>query len=156
VHQADAARARGDEKPPPNARGPMKIGPLLGFLWYAGRRGGLRTRHLGEVRPLQGGETLELPGAPRVISLPGHSPGSVAYHLPALDAIAVGDAFTTRNVLTGEVAPGPAPFTDDPAQALASLDALDGIEARWVLPGHGPVWDRGLAEALRLVRERSR
>jgi glyoxylase-like metal-dependent hydrolase (beta-lactamase superfamily II) len=64
----------------------------------------------------------------------------------------MGDAFTTRNVLTGETAPRPAPFTLDPEQAVASLARLDDLRARWVLPGHGDPWDGGLTEALRQIR----
>ena len=64
----------------------------------------------------------------------------------------MGDAFTTRSVLTGEVGPRPAPFTLDPAQARTSLAKLDAIEATWVLPGHGEAWSGGMAEALRLIR----
>ena len=59
---------------------------------------------------------------------------------------------TTRSVLTGEVGPRPAPFTLEPAQALASLAKLDNLEATWVLPGHGEPSNGGLAEALRLIR----
>jgi glyoxylase-like metal-dependent hydrolase (beta-lactamase superfamily II) len=36
--------------------------------------------------------------------------------------------------------PALAPFTIDPAKALVSLDALDGLSAGWVLPGHGDAW----------------
>ncbi len=54
------------------------------------------------------------PGSPRIIGMPGHSPGSIAIHVPAADAVFVGDALTTRHVLTGEHGPQPAPFTDDP------------------------------------------
>lgn len=152
VHEADAARARGEFRPS-TSWGKVRIGPLLAFLWYAGRRGGLRTQHLAEVRTLRGGETLDLPGSPRVIPLPGHSPGSVAFHVPAVDAVFVGDALTTRHVLTGADGPGPAPFTDDPEEALASLAALEETGARWVLPGHGWPWKDGVREAVRRVRE---
>jgi glyoxylase-like metal-dependent hydrolase (beta-lactamase superfamily II) len=55
-------------------------------------------------------------------------------------------------VLTGVAGPKPAPFTLDPAQARASLDRIEGVTARWVLPGHGPVWDGGVPEAVRLIR----
>jgi glyoxylase-like metal-dependent hydrolase (beta-lactamase superfamily II) len=101
------------------------------------------------------GATLDVPGAPRVIALPGHTPGSVAYHVPSLDALFVGDAMTTRSVTTGIVGPALAPFTVDPAMAAASLDHLDGLTADWLLPGHGEPWTGGLAEALRLIRARS-
>lgn len=151
VHRADAGRARGEGKPS-TGWGAFRLRPLLGFLWYAGRRGGLRTTYLKEVRTFEDGETLDLPGRPRIIALPGHSPGSVAVHVPAVDALFVGDALTTRNVLTGEEGPGPAPFTDEPSLAAASLANLDGLEARWLLPGHGTPWSGGVQEALRRVR----
>lgn len=151
VHEADAARARGEIKPK-TSMGKVRIGPLLRFLWYAGRRGGLRTRYLREVRTFRGGETLDLPGSPRVIPMPGHSPGSVAFHVPSVDAVFVGDALTTRDVLTGAGGPRPAPFTDDPDGAAASLEALEALDAHWVLPGHGPPWEGGSAEAVRRYR----
>ncbi|MFF4195144.1 MBL fold metallo-hydrolase [Nonomuraea sp. NPDC001831] len=72
--------------------------------------------------------------------MPGHSPGSVAVHVPLADAVFVGDALTTRHVLTGREGPQPAPFTDDPAEALASLDRIARLPASWVLPGHGTPW----------------
>ena len=152
VHELDAARARGEDKS--NGKGgAMKIGPLLRFLWYGARHGGLRIPHVEEVVAFGEGETLALPGEPRVIHLPGHTPGSVAFHVAAVDALFVGDALTTRNVLTGVVGPQPAPFTLEPTKALASLRDLDGVTATWVLPGHGPPWSKGVAEALRRVRE---
>jgi len=152
VHELDAARARGQVKKPNSGWGPVKIGPLAGFLLYTARKGGLRIPPLTELTTIGDGVTLDLPGAPRIVHLPGHTPGSVAVHVPAVDAIFMGDAFTTRSVLTGELGPRPAPFTLDPAQVMSSLAKLDGLEARWVLPGHGEPWDGGLAEALRMIR----
>jgi glyoxylase-like metal-dependent hydrolase (beta-lactamase superfamily II) len=152
VHELDAARARGEEKSNGKA-GPMKIGPLLSFLWYGARHGGMRIPPVTEVVTFRDGETLDLPGEPRVIHIPGHTAGSVAFHVAAVDALFVGDAMTTRSVLTDVVGPQPAPFTLEPATALASLGSLDGVTATWVLPGHGPPWDGGVTEALRRVRE---
>ena len=153
VHQADAARARGEDKPKASW-GKFKVGAVLRFMWYAGRHGGLRTTYLTELRGLAGGETLDVPGSPQVLSLPGHSPGSVGYYFPSVDAVIVGDALTTGpHVLTGEVGPRLAPFTDHPAQALASLDQIELTGAKWVLVGHGIAWDRGATEAVRLVRQ---
>lgn len=151
VHEADAARARGEVKTD-NSWGHLKLGATAGFFWYAMRKGGLRTTHLSEVVAVHDGQVLNLPGAPRVISVPGHSPGSIAIHVPIADAVFVGDALTTRHVLTGQRGPQPAPFTDDPHQALASLHRLEGVQASWVLPGHGPPWSGGVAEAIRAIR----
>ncbi|GAB6902032.1 MBL fold metallo-hydrolase [Kineosporia succinea] len=155
VHTADAARARGEVSSSPNMRG-ARIGALARFLWYAGRKGGLRTTYLTQVAEVADGDVLDLPGSPHVIALPGHSPGSVAVHVPGVDAVFVGDALTTRHVLTGSEGPQPAPFTDDVPQADASLDRLAAIGATWVLPGHGSPWNQGTAEAVRRIREFSR
>jgi glyoxylase-like metal-dependent hydrolase (beta-lactamase superfamily II) len=151
VHEADAARARGEVKTKPSW-GPVKLGAMASFLWYAMRKGGLRTTYLSEVISVRDGDVLDLPGAPRVIGLPGHSPGSIAIHVPIADAIFVGDGLTTRHVLTGQRGPQPAPFTDDPAEALASLSRLEHLEAKWLLPGHGTPWSGGVAEAVRAIR----
>jgi len=154
VHSADAGRARGEVSKPMSGWGPVKIGSLLGFLWYSGRKGGLRVPPLTEVVPIDDGATLDLPGSPRVMHMPGHTPGSIAIHVPAVDAVFVGDEFTTRNVLTGVEGPAIAPFTLDPESAKASWARLDGIDARWLLVGHGDPWDGGVAEALREARAR--
>ncbi|MBG0565812.1 MBL fold metallo-hydrolase [Actinoplanes aureus] len=151
VHEADAARARGEVKTKP-AWGHVKVGAVAGFLWYAMRKGGLRTTYLSEVVGVQDGQVLDLPGAPRVIGLPGHSPGSIAIHIPVADAIFVGDGLTTRHVLTGQQGPQPAPFTDDPRQALESLSRIEDVEAKWLLPGHGTPWSGGVTEAVRAIR----
>ncbi len=153
VHELDAARARGEVKKPNSGWGPVKVRPLVGFLWYSARHGGLRIRPVREVTTFADGEVLDLPGSPRIIHLPGHTPGSVAVHVPVVDALFVGDAMTTGNVLTGERGPRPAPFTLDPEGALASLAKLEGVQATWVLPGHGAPWRDGVAEAVGLIRQ---
>ncbi len=153
VHEADAARARGEVRGSGGAWRPMRLGPTMRFLAHAGRRGGLRTRFPAEVTTFTGGDVLDLPGAPRIVHLPGHTPGSVAIHVPAVDAVFVGDALTTGHVLTGRQGPQPAPFTLDPDLAMRSLEELGDLTARWVLPGHGAPWDGGLDEALRQVRQ---
>lgn len=152
VHEADADRTRG-AKPPATGPEPKKLGALLGFGWEAIRRGGLRKQPLAEVVTVRDGDILDLPGSPRVIGMPGHSPGSIAVHVPAVDALFVGDALTTRNVLTGESGALPAPFTDDPAEAIASLARLDGVDAGWVLPGHGAPWTRGVPALVDGIRQ---
>ena len=152
VHELDAARARGEVKKPNAGWGPIKVRPLLKFLWYSARHGGLRIPPVREVITFTDGDVLDLPGSPRIIHVPGHTPGSVAVHVPAVNALFVGDAMTTGNVLTGQSGPGPAPFTLDPEAALASLAKLEAVPATWVLPGHGAPWNGGVAEAIRQVR----
>ena len=153
VGEADAPRARGEVRKGNPGSGPMKIGPLLRFMWYAGRKGGMRPTWVKEVTPVRDGDVLDLPGSPRIVGIPGHTPGSIAVHVPDVDAVFVGDALTTGHVLTGAVGPQPAPFTQDPVQADASLDRIASLDATWVLPGHGPPWDGGAAGVVRRVRE---
>jgi glyoxylase-like metal-dependent hydrolase (beta-lactamase superfamily II) len=152
IHQADADRARLEVKKPNSGWGPVKAGALGSFLWYSARHGALRPRPVTALEPIADGQTLDAPGSPRIIHLPGHTPGSVAVHVPAVDALFMGDSMTTRNVLTGAEGPKPAPFTLEPGQAVESLQRVEDIEATWVLPGHGPVWGGGVQEAVRLIR----
>jgi glyoxylase-like metal-dependent hydrolase (beta-lactamase superfamily II) len=153
IHEADVDRARLKVKKPNSGWGPVKIGPLAGFLWYSALRGGLRPQPATELQTVADGDVLDVPGSPRIIHTPGHTPGSIAVHVPALDVLFLGDTMTTRDVLTGVTGPKPAPFTLEPSQAVASLDRIEDVDATWVLPGHGPAWDGGVPEAVRLIRE---
>jgi glyoxylase-like metal-dependent hydrolase (beta-lactamase superfamily II) len=156
VHEADAPQARGDVKKKNPSWGKMRVGPTLSFLWYAGRRGGLSVKPVGDVTTIQDGDILDLPGDPRVIHTPGHSPGSIAIHSPAVDSLFVGDAMTTRHVLTGVEGAQPAPFTLDPESALQSLEKWLDFNARWVLPGHGHPWDEGIQKAVAEIHAAAR
>ena len=158
VHPDDAALARGEVKQVRDEHGPgyrgWSIRALAGFAVFALTHGMTKVTPIAEVGTFIHGATLDVPGAPRVIHVPGHTAGSVAFHVSARDAILVGDAFVTRSVITGRRGPHfHTAFNADHRQAIASLARLDGLAARHVLPGHGDAWSGGLAEALRLVRE---
>jgi glyoxylase-like metal-dependent hydrolase (beta-lactamase superfamily II) len=152
VHELDAALARGEVPNPAKGGGPVRPLALLRFLLLGIRQGALRTKVLGAVGTFGDGVTLDVPGAPRVILVPGHTPGSAVLHVPSRDVLFAGDALATYAVTNGSRGPMIAPFSADPAQAIASLDRLDAIEARWVLPGHGEPWTGGVAEAIRRIR----
>jgi glyoxylase-like metal-dependent hydrolase (beta-lactamase superfamily II) len=152
IHDADAALAR-KEVPNPAQNGATRIGPMLSFLWWAMRHGLLRVPALTEVSTFGDGATLDLPGSPRVIAVPGHTPGSAALHLAGHDALFVGDALATYGVTTGERGPRIAPFCADRPAALASLAKLEPVSATLVLPGHGDAFTGGAAKAVLLARE---
>jgi glyoxylase-like metal-dependent hydrolase (beta-lactamase superfamily II) len=154
VHELDAALARGEVPNPAKGGGPVRPLPLLGFLWWSIRHGA-RTRHLGTVATFGDGATLDVPGSPRVTLVPGHTPGSAVLHFAGHDALLVGDALCTYAVTTGRRGPQIAPFSADPALALANLSRIEGMDASLVLPGHGPAWTQGPAEAVRLIRSQS-
>jgi len=151
VHELDAAMARRPGTPRLDER---KVRPFaLRFIAFALSHGMLRNTPILEVATFGDGATLDVPGAPRVIHVPGHSEGSAVLHLPARDVAFVGDAFVTLNVLSGDRGPRMSPFNADIRRAYASLARLDRLDARVALPGHGEPWTGGIAEALRRVRE---
>jgi glyoxylase-like metal-dependent hydrolase (beta-lactamase superfamily II) len=61
-----------------------------GFFWYSGRKGIMKTTYLTEVTEVKDGQVLDLPGAPRIISMPGHSPGSIAVYSSGAEAVSSG------------------------------------------------------------------
>ncbi len=158
VHAEDAALARGEVKATRDRGGPgyRGISPLAmaRFLAFALGHGMTKVTPIAEVGTFADGASLDVPGAPLVIHVPGHTAGSAAFHVPARDVLFVGDAFVTRNVVTGRVGPHFATaFNADNRQAIASLGRLAALEAGLVLPGHGDAWRNGIGEAVRLVRE---
>ena len=112
------------------------------------------AKHVSEFETFQDGEVLPVPGAPRAVLCAGHTDGHCAFHLPDRDLVFSGDAIVTRDPYTG--VPGPqivsGAATKDSTQALASLDRLEDIDARTLLPGHGDPWSGGVGEAARQAR----
>ncbi len=155
VHELDAALARGEVPNPSKGLGKVRLGPVLRFFWYGARHGLLRTTSLVEVSTFGDGATLDVPGSPRVILVPGHTPGSATLHVPSLDALFSGDAIATYNVVSGQRGPQISPFTADAPAALVSLSRLDGVEAANLLPGHGEPWTGGVAAAVDQIRRAS-
>lgn len=152
VHELDAKMARGEAKPQNQKM--LGIGfAALNFIRFALSKGLLRATPILEVSTFGDGATLDVPGAPRVIHLPGHSEGSAALYIAARKALFVGDALATLNVLSGKTGPQLAPFGSDLPRASESLKRIEAIDADFVLPGHGQPWTGGLGEAIRLIRE---
>jgi glyoxylase-like metal-dependent hydrolase (beta-lactamase superfamily II) len=151
IHELDRDYAAGQLKPK-RTTGPQRVTPLLEFIWLALKRRGLGLKRVQVMSTFGDGQTLDVPGSPRVILVPGHTPGSAALYAERHDALFVGDALATYAVTTGRHAPQIAPFTGDPPQALKSLARLDTLAARLVLPGHGEAWTQGIGEAVRQIR----
>ncbi|GGI00088.1 MBL fold metallo-hydrolase [Arthrobacter liuii] len=135
----DADRAEG-AKPPATQKDPRRVGPTVRFFAHAITKGALRVPPVRKVAPVHDGDIPALPGAPQIIAMPGHSPGSVAVYVPAVRAVFVGDELTTRHVLTGRQGPQPAPFTDNQTESSRSIDRLASLDVDWVIPGHGAPW----------------
>jgi glyoxylase-like metal-dependent hydrolase (beta-lactamase superfamily II) len=153
VHEDDAQVARG-AKPGKNDAGMARY--LLRAEFYRtvlslARRGGAKIVPVLEVSVFADGEVVDVPGRPRVVHAPGHTPGNAALYLAGRRVLFSGDTLVTRNPLTGRTGPQimPAGFNQDTPAALRSLSVLSGLGAGTVLPGHGEPWTAGAGEAVR-------
>ena len=156
VGEADAEQARTGKNHP--REGGMlryfRYGATWRLLAVGMRNGAYKPVKIAEVATLGEGE-LDVPGRPRAIPTPGHSPGHTVLHFERQGALIAGDALCTWNPLTGrpgpQIMPGAFSFSND--QAMASLARIEGIEAGVLLPGHGDPWTAGIAVAVARARE---
>jgi glyoxylase-like metal-dependent hydrolase (beta-lactamase superfamily II) len=137
VHQDDLASATRETKPP---RFPLWKPRVLHDVLHCLAGGVARTVPVVAASSFRDEEVLDVPGRPRVIHAPGHTPGNAAMSLEDRDVLMVGDALATIDLVSGESGPRLLPrfVNDDHQQALASLHKLELVKAGWVLPGHGP------------------
>jgi glyoxylase-like metal-dependent hydrolase (beta-lactamase superfamily II) len=162
VHELDVPALAAPRRPAIGARPEGRLirylirrPAALGVPLHMARAGAFRTPAVGKASHLRGGMILDVPGRPRVIEVPGHTPGSVAFYLPEQGAIFTGDALVTRDSLAGRNGPTIvcAAFTHDTAQALTSLSSLAALDAGLVLPGHGDPYEDGISQATRQARQ---
>lgn len=104
---------------------------------------------VAHVERYREGETLPVPGSPRVVFTPGHTLGHCALHFADRDAVIAGDAVVMLDPYTGRRGPRivARAATVDSERNLATLDGLAQTGARTVLTGHGDPWTGG-AEAI--------
>ena len=115
------------------------------------RAGGARVEGLIQAEPFEAGSgPLDVPGRLVPVPTPGHTSGHCAFHLPERGVLIAGDALMTAHPAGRTAGPQllPQMFNHDEAAALASLQALAGLTADVVLPGHGPAWRGSPASAV--------
>lgn len=157
LHPADAAlaadprRNRTDSSIVPYLRFP----PTVAFIAHCIRQGAMTPPPMPDVLPLHDGQTLDVPGQPRVTHTPGHTDGSCVLQFRDHGVVFVGDLLCTVSPRSGRSA-RPQLQTRasnrDSDQALESLARLEGVEERLVLPGHGGPWADGMAAAVASAR----
>ncbi|MFJ3903080.1 MBL fold metallo-hydrolase [Streptomyces sp. NPDC090025] len=93
-------------------------------------------------RELRGGEELPFGGGAVVLHTPGHTPGSIAVHLPRHDVLFTGDTVASMpDVMFGV-------FHVDRAAALASMRSLAALRPSVLCCGHGEPVTTDTAERL--------
>ena len=129
----------------------------LGFVLRATAQGFLTPTWVEEVQSFEADEELDVPGRLRAIRTPGHTQGHVSLLSAEKGVLFAGDALLTLDPLTREKGPRlpPDSLNADPSQTRASLDTLEGIEARILLPGHGEPWTRGVPQAVTQAKSRA-
>lgn len=96
----------------------------------------------------------ELPGQPKPISVPGHTPGHAVILLQNAGAIVTGDALITGHSTSRHTGPQMLDrmYHTDADKALSATHGLDDVDASIILPGHGPVLKMHLRDALASLR----
>ncbi len=121
------------------------------MLGHAIRNGIFSERAICNAYTFEDGDELDVPGRPRIIHIPGHTPGEVAFVMPARGVVLTGDTLVTEDLRTG--IPGPPQFphvslNGDDRLARRSVDKLRELGAATLLPGHGRPWMGTLTEAI--------
>jgi glyoxylase-like metal-dependent hydrolase (beta-lactamase superfamily II) len=109
-----------------------------------------RKKPPARLEPLPDADTITIDGVSfRIITLPGHSPGSVAFLLG--DVLFSGDALMGR----GDSVMAPTPFTcTDPEQAIQSLEKLLDEPFSVIANGHTEAVFNGHSKLKSFLQER--
>lgn len=159
IHSADDATLR---KPGPK-KGDASPRHIVRYLWrpsfwrlmfHLGRRGAARPPKVEGAETFGDAAVLDVPGRPRVVHTPGHTPGHCVLLFEQRGALLAGDALCTWNPVTGRLGPQrfPSALNVSNAQALESLDRIEGLDAQVVLPGHGEPYREGPRAAVAAAR----
>jgi len=107
VHHDDAALARGEAHREYERHYVRDL--HHGFAWkslmFFLSGGATKAPPVHELVEFDDGETLDLPGNPRVIFTPGHTDGSSCLELTDRNVLFTGDALVTLSIVTGERTP---------------------------------------------------
>jgi len=157
LHPADAAsaHARGKKKMDESIAGELLRPGTYRLFGHFAANGGARPPVLDDTVAMREG-VIDAPGKPVAIPTPGHTPGHVAYSFPSHGALFVGDLLCTWHPTRGRRGPQTMPFNVSTPTSIASLGAIEGLDAGLLLPGHGEPWTEGADEAVKAARATAR
>ena len=126
------------------------------MLLHATWNGVFQLSRISQVTTFQHGDILDVPGQPRVLHMPGHTPGEVCFFLPQRQVAFTGDTLVTRDLFTGADGAPQIPhrlLNASDQQAHKSLDQMIDLGPVTILPGHGRPWRGDMAAAVELARQ---
>ena len=123
---------------------------------HIARHGGARPPKVARVQTFNDEEQLDVPGRPRAVATPGHSPGHCALYVEQEGALFTGDALCGWSTATGQEGPilPPPQFSNSMQQARASLQRIAAVPAQTLYFGHGDRWRSGADAAVAEARAR--
>lgn len=142
----DLAAVRGDQRRPQRYVDRDELTPL----------GRMYARFVGpgapvpSAEPLDDGEELAVAGGLRVVAAPGHTPGSLAFHVASRGVLVAGDAVMNLGRLTR----GPGFVRSARSSEVATLRRLAALDFDVLACGHGPLVRTGGRERLERLSAR--
>ena len=110
------------------------------------------TRHPGESTPIEDGQVLPILGGLQVVHTPGHTAGSVCLYAVRHKMLFTGDAL---QVIRGKVTFASAFFSEDLAQARASVARMAALDVDTIAFAHYPPWRDDANGTLRALADRA-
>lgn len=129
---------------------------VISILAHAALNGVFVMPRIHQIETFKDGDILDVPGRPHVLSVPGHTLGEVAFHIPESNILFSGDTIVTRNLMTGvqgQPQLTPRILNHDYNMAYRSLDRLRELGSVTVLPGHGKSWQGMVSDAIEIARQ---
>lgn len=150
IHQRDAAAATTSQAGPPPARLLLNVWrpAVMKMVATMMRQKAMQAQPVGVVRPFSDAETLAIPGAPVVIHVPGHTPGSCAFYFKEDQVLFSGDELVTFDLPRAKKSPPTLAPGEDEMTMRLSLSRLGFLEQVLLLPGHGDPWRGDMAQAI--------
>jgi glyoxylase-like metal-dependent hydrolase (beta-lactamase superfamily II) len=141
AHKAEAPLISGEQTHPPPRSVLMRLLALLAPIMP-------RADPAPVDLTAEDGDQLNLLGGATVVHVPGHTPGSIALHLPDEGLLFCGDAIDCRGKQPG---PPIKAFTQDMDLAMDSIRRMADLDFDVLCPGHGTAIAGGADKQIRAM-----
>lgn len=155
VHVHDFEEARNIvQTPPPGFKKRIYWPFVARFVLHAFANGAYPfggVPNLTNLKEIEDGEEIDVPGRPTAILTPGHTPGETCFDMPDRGVLMSGDTLVTLDLYRGRTVEPYVPHEELSHDYVAAVNALASIEnlgEREMLSGHGPMWSGDMCAAV--------